>query len=395
VLEVLYESDAVLTTRASQAEYTGLWASQRHTGAQVLSPGGALAVHTARGGSHALTHALVKCVVAHGGDVWTTCPVEQIVMTDGRATGIRLSQDALMPGEEISAGTVISNLTLVPTFLRLLGEDVIGPSWASRIRRFNYDDPQLAAIFYALSDDPEFASAAYDPGIQRAWVGYLGGETFDRMRAAYAELGSGVIPDDIMAGWFLPTRADPTQAPPGCHTAMVWVSVPACPRRWRGQRLGGWDAWPEIAEPLGDAVTERLEQYAPGFADLVVERHVMTPMQQEQNNPSAIRGNMIGGSSIPEQHWENRPLPGVVTRGSTRSFVPGLYLSNSIHPYGASHLASGYVAACEVAEDLGCRDQSWWTAQPFEWFLTNVGRIPTNLGVNSKWLANGTAPRCP
>jgi hypothetical protein len=27
-------------------------------------------VHTARGGSHALTHALVKCLVTHGGDIW-------------------------------------------------------------------------------------------------------------------------------------------------------------------------------------------------------------------------------------------------------------------------------------------------------------------------------------
>jgi beta-carotene ketolase (CrtO type) len=385
VLEVLFESEAVRTTRASMSEYTGQWPSQRRTGAQVLGGGGAVAVHTARGGSHALTHALVKCVVAHGGEVWTTCPVEEIVIRDGRAVGVRLSPDALLSGEEIGAGVVVSNLTLVPTFLRLLGEDVIGPEWTARIRRFSYDDPQLVGVYYALRGDPEFASAAYDPAVQRAWVGYLGGETFDAMRAAYADLGSGIVPDEIMAGCFLPTRADPTQAPPGCHTAMVWVSVPACPRHWRGRKLDGWDAWPELAEPLADAVTERFEQYAPGFKDLILERHVMTPMDQERNNPSAIRGNMIGGSAVPEQSWENRPLPGVVTRGATRSFVPGLYLSNSIHPYGATHLASGYVAAGEVAEDLGCRDAPWWCSQPFDWFLAHVGKIPLNLGIGAEW----------
>ena len=92
-------------------------------------------------------------------------------------------------------------------------------------------------------------------------------------------------------------------------------------------------------------MTDRYEEYAPGFKDLVLERHINTPMDQENSNPSAVRGNMIGGSAIPEQAGENRPLPGVVENGVARSFFPGLYLSNSIHPFGATHLATGYIAA--------------------------------------------------
>lgn len=393
LMDVLLESDEVRTTRISQAEYTGRWPHHPGTAALLLgqSSGGSLAVHTARGGSHALTHALVKCVVAHGGDIWTTCPVEKILVEDGRARGIRLSEDALWPGEEIEAGLVISNLTLVPTFLRLLGEEVIGSEWADRIRRFDYDEPQLAGIYYALDGDVEFATADYDPGVQRCWVGYFGGETYAEVKAAFADLAQGVMPDDIMAGWFIPTRADPTQAPPGCHTVMAWVSVPPCPTRWRGRALSGWDAWPEIAEPLGDAVTERFEEYAPGFSDRVLERFVMTPLDQERNNPSAIRGNMIGGSAIPDQVEERRPLPGIIESGASRTFIPGLYLSNSIHPYGASHLASGYVTACDVADDLGCREQAWWTSQPIEWFLENQARIPVNLGVGAKWKPDAEA----
>jgi hypothetical protein len=96
---------------------------------------------------------------------------------------------------------------------------------------------------------------------------------------------------------------------------------------------------------------------------------------------------MIGGSAIPEQSGQNRPLPGVVQKGASRSFVPGLYLSNSIHPFGATHLATGYLAACEMAEDLGCRDVEWWRSNPYEWFFANLGRIPLNLGVDDKWKA--------
>ncbi len=384
VLELLFRSEEVRTTPAALGEFTGQWPSNQRLGPMALSLSGfqPMAVHTAVGGSHALTHALVKCLVAHGGEIWTTCPVERILTREGKACGVRLSDDALLPGEEIGAEVVISNLTLVPTFLHLLGEEVIGPEMSRLVGRFDYDDPQLLSVMYALEGDPQFASAAHDPAVQRSWVGYFGGETLAEMRDAFASLGRGIIPDEVMGGWFIPTRADPSQAPAGCHTAYIWTSVPPCPKRWRGSELSGWDAWPELAEPLAEAVTERFAQYAPGFGDQVLERHVMTPMHQEMNNPSAVRGNMIGGSAIPEQYAENRPLPGIVQGGASRSFLPGLYLSNSIHPYGATHLASGYLAAVEVAEDLGCRDAPWWRAQPIDWFLENLGRIPLNLGVS-------------
>jgi phytoene dehydrogenase-like protein len=165
------------------------------------------------------------------------------------------------------------------------------------------------------------------------------------------------------------------------------MTVPPRPRRWRSKRLPGWDAWRQGLGPaLADELVDLYEEFAPGFKSLILEQHVNTPMDQEHTNPSAIRGNMIGGSAIPEQYGANRPLPGVVQNGVSRSFVPGLYLSNSIHPFGATHLASGYLAAVEVAEDLGCRSTSWWTSQPFDWFLANLPRIPLNLGVDDRWL---------
>ena len=43
-----------------------------------------------------------------------------------RAAGIKLSPDAVFPNAIIRARTVISNVTLVPTFLRMVGEAVIG-----------------------------------------------------------------------------------------------------------------------------------------------------------------------------------------------------------------------------------------------------------------------------
>ncbi|MCZ7631415.1 MAG: hypothetical protein M5U19_21235 [Microthrixaceae bacterium] len=111
----------------------------------------------------------------------------------------------------------------------------------------------------------------------------------------------------------------------------------------------------------------------------------MTPLDQVRNNPSSVTGSIVGGSVVPDQFHANRPVPGVITGGTSRTFLPGLYLSNSIHPVSASWLATGYLAACDVAEDLGCREQSWWTARPWDWFMEHMMDVPMNLGVGEKW----------
>ena len=332
----------------------------------------------------------MKCFVADGGEIWTTCPVSKILVEDGKACGIQLSDDALMPGEVIRAKNIVSNLSFVPTFRDLLGEEVIGAEWMRRVKFFNYDDPQLLGFHYALKEAPVFKSADWDPAIQRSWVGYFGCDSLDDIRDAQGKVLTGVIPERTMGGWFIPSLADPTQAPGGCHTVYAWQTVPPNPRRRGNKTLNGWDSWREgLGESLREDMTDLFDQMAPGFKDSIIESHVNTPRDQENGNTSNIRGNMIGGSAIPEQSGENRPLPGVCVNGASRSFVPNLYLSNSIHPFGATHLASGYIAAVEIAEDLGCREQSWWTSKPFDWFFANMANIPMNQGVAAKWKNGG------
>jgi phytoene dehydrogenase-like protein len=394
VLDLLFDSEEVKTTTASIGWISGLPPIHRKIGVLaavfMAGIGGPMGVHNARGGSHSLTHALVKATADQGGEIWTTCPVDKILVEGGRAVGIRLRDDAMLPGEEIRAQVIVSNVSAQPTFLGMLGEEVIGTEMASRLKSFHYDEQVLFGAYYSLKGDPEFASAAWDPAIQRAMMGYLGGEGIDDMRRHNVNLISGVIDDEVMGNWFVPTRADPTQAPPGCHTAFLWVDVPPHPRRWQGRKItGGIDAWPEIAPALLDACTDRMEEFAPGFKDLVVEQFHMTPLDQLRNNPSSVTGSILGGSVTPDQFHMNRPVPGVITGGAARTFVPGLYLSQSIHPLGASWLATGYLAACDVAEDMGCRDQSWWTGVPWDWFMENMMSVPMNLGVSEKWMPSG------
>jgi phytoene dehydrogenase-like protein len=218
-------------------------------------------------------------------------------------------------------------------------------------------------------------------------MGYMGGETLTEMKQFAVELVSGVIPSRLMANWFVPTLADPSQAPEGHHTAFVWLDVPPIPRRWGDRNLPyRFTIWDEIKWELTEAVTDLFERYAPGFKDLILDIFPYSPLDIYRNNPSAIKGNWNGGSLLPDQFYNLRPLPFVMKEGSaSRTIIPNLYLSNSIHPHGATWLASGYLSAREVAEDLNCDVSRAFRSKSALFYVSNLHRFPRNLGVPARW----------
>jgi len=390
LLDSLFESEHIKTMIASMSWIGATPPLHRlvgAVGAGALAPmtGPLISVHQAKGGSHALTHALIKMAVANGVKILTSCPVKKIVIENGQATGVVLSENAIFPNERINAKKIVSNVTLVPTFIDLIGEEHIGSGMASYIKGFLYNEQVIFGVYYALKDAPVWSSADFDPGIQKCFMGYFGGENSAELKLYGADLASDKISEKIMGNWFVPTLADPTQAPGGCHTSFVWVDVPPVINQWKGRQAEGFNTWDRIKYEFADMVDETYEKYAPGFKKNIIERIVYTPLEMSRNNASAIRGNWCGGSVVPEQFYENRPLPGILKGGGSRTFMKNLYLSNSINPYGTTWLASGYIAACEVAEDMGVRDQKWWQAKAVMWYLKHMQDIPRNLGVSKQW----------
>ena len=335
-----------------------------------------------KGGSHELTHALVQAAIDNGVKIIPNCPVSEIIVEGGEAKGVVLSDRAIYPGLKIMAKKVISNVSLKPTFLDMIGEDKIGHEIAKLVKAYSYDEQNLFTVHYALSGAPQFKSAQFDEGIQRCYMGYFGGDTTAEMKSFANDISrhTKIIHDKIICNYFITTLADPLQAPPGGHTTHVWFDVPPEPVSWKHGKLNGFMDWDVIKEKLADDITDTYESYAPGFKKLIKDRLVYTPLDQFRSNPSAVLGNWAGGSMIPEQFYEKRPIPQIM-RGGSRTFLKNLYLSNSIHVASNSTLASGYIAACEVAEDMGARNQSWWSSQACLWFLENMSDIPLNLGV--------------
>jgi phytoene dehydrogenase-like protein len=106
----------------------------------------------------------------------------------------------------------------------------------------------------------------------------------------------------------------------------------------------------ERAEHLGDprpdgvtaAIESQIEQFAPGFRDRILARHVRTTVQMEDHNPNFVGGDVVTGADSARQ-LVFRPRVAINPYGTG---VPGVYLCSAATPPGAgAHGMCGYNAA--------------------------------------------------
>lgn len=130
---------------------------------------------------------------------------------------------------------------------------------------------------------------------------------------------------------------------------------------------GGPERWDDLREEIAEKRNDAMEALAPGFKDKILHQWIQTPLDVWRYNPSGVGGQIVGGD-FSEDQW-------ILSRMPYRTGVKKLYLSNGVWPVAATWMAAGYNCACLVAEDLGVRNQPWWTHRPVEWLLRNLGRL--------------------
>jgi phytoene dehydrogenase-like protein len=316
---------------------------------------------TCRGGSHALVHALCSCFAAHGGRLFSGCPVDEIIMEGDEAKGVVLSKHAVFPEAEVRARrAVVSNLSCHPTFRGLIGEDKL-PSWVKAgVDNYKNDETVLFTNYWVLDRPPHWEG--YPEEINRAYGFNYGMESVEDIRRLARNLENDELPDPpIVSGLSVQgfSLADPTQSPEGQYMVMSWANVP-----YKLPQHGGAEKWDEIREDYGNKVDRLLAEYNPGMLDSVVARYCNSPLDYYRKNPSQVMGSTTSGATSLEWFGTARPFPGC---GAPRTPFGNLYLSNSIWPFGTTNLGAGYVAASIVAEDLGVREgQDWWRHKALE-----------------------------
>lgn len=277
----------------------------------------------AEGGSARITAALVGHLGSLGGEVRTSTPVERVLAGGGRVRGV------VAGGEEVRAGVVVGDVT-PKGLLAIAGRD-LPQGYRQKMARFRYG-PGSLKVDWALSGPVpwEYAEA------RGAGTVHVGGGTRELAEGAMLEK-LGRLPDRpfLLAGQ--QTVADPTRAPEGRHTFWAYTHVPR-----------GLD-WGRHAEGHVERMEAQVERFAPGFRDLVLARHVLTPEDLEGKDRNLVGGDVNAGSQAPDQLFF-RPLPSL---SPYRTPLAGLYIgSASVFPGGAVHGVPGDAAARAAVTDL-------------------------------------------
>ena len=237
-------------------------------------------VHFAMGGTNRLVSGLVELIEGQGGEVRCHAPVEQILVRDRRAVGVRLED-----GSSLAADVVVSNADSAWTYRHLLAPEH-RQRWTNRhIETRRYSMSLFVWYFGTRRQYPEVAHHTIALGPR--YRGLLG-DIFDRKHLA----------DDFSLYLHRPTATDPSMAPPGCDAFYVLSPVP---------HLQAGVDWRERAEPYRQAIARRLESsLLPGLQEAVVSSRLLTP-QDFETRLSSFRGAAFGMEPVLTQSAWFRP----------------------------------------------------------------------------------------
>ena len=253
------------------------------------------------GGASRLPEALAGIVRDAGGEVRTSSPVRAVTVEDGRATGAELKS-----GERIEAGrAVVANLTPGVLFTGMVPPWALPEEFRRRVARYAYG-PGTMMIHAALS-----GALAWAAGEDLDQFGYVHvGPYVDDMARTYSEALAGVLPSSPLLVVGQTTAIDPGRAPAGGQ--VLWVQVRMVPARIAGDAAGTIEAhgWEKAKQPLAERVLDKLEQYAPGARDRLLDWTVLGPDDLERHNPNLVGGDSVGGSHHLSQNLLFRPVPG-------------------------------------------------------------------------------------
>ena len=289
-----------------------------------------------KGGTGGVSNAIGSAARALGADIRTEARVERILVRDGKAIGVLLEG-----GEQIDATDVLSSLDSRRTFLGLLEPGTLQPEFEEEVRRFKFRGSS-GKVNLAVDRLPDFSCL---PGTGEHLRGAISfSPSIDDMEQAYDDAKYNRFSRRPYIDMIIPTLVDPSMAPPGKHIISCFVQY--APYTLRPD-LGTWD---DQREAFGDAVVDRIAEFAPNIRDIILYRNVQTPLDIERTT-GLTEGNIFQGELSLEQLFFNRPVPGYAR---FRTPVRDLWLCGSAtHPGGGIMGANGRIAALEVLRARG------------------------------------------
>ncbi len=277
-------------------------------------------VHYAMGGTGALVNALTRLINQQGGTIVTGSEVEEILIEEGRARGVRLND-----GSEHTADEVVSNADVAFTYRHMVPEQ-FRSTWTNRkIERTKYS-MSLFVIYFGTKRRYLDSKLEHHNIILGERYRELLEDIFNRK----------VLADDFSLYLHMPTKTDPSLAPEGHEAFYVLSPVP---------HLDSGTDWTQQAKPYRDAIMQFLEEnYLPGLQDNIVVEHHIDPLHF-QNTLNSYKGSAFSVEPVLTQSAWFRPH-------NRSEDIGNLYFVGAgTHP-GAG--LPGVLSSAKIAEDLIC-----------------------------------------
>lgn len=255
--------------------------------------------HIAKGGSAKVGEAYVAGLKTHGGDTLWNHQVDEIIINNGKAAGIKLhsvegrwDDSGRYVGKEdsaedfvINADAVISNVDVETTMKSMLPSSTISKKYLEKLTQ-QEETPSLFKISLGVKMAIPKKMKYHDTIL---FDSYDMDDVFRRM--------SENIPDspvDIT----IPSLTDPTLAPEGCHVVHLWNYAPFMDEK----------SWESKADEVTEQMIISTEKYLPGLADSIEVKVTMTPASMHRYARTK-NGAPYGWTFSPSQIGVNRLQP--------------------------------------------------------------------------------------
>jgi phytoene dehydrogenase-like protein len=236
-------------------------------------------------------------------------------------------------GGKIVTGSPVSNIDDLPTsrvvlfdvtprqLVRIAGHH-LPDGYKRRLQAYRYG-PGVFKVDWALARPIPWKA----PECARAGTVHVGG-TLEEIEHSEYEMAHGRVSERPFVLVAQQSLFDSTRAPQGKHTGWAYCHVP-----------NGW------TQDMTERIEAQIERFAPGFRNLILARHTISPAQWEERNPNYIGGDINGGVQDLGQLF-TRPVARLVPYSTPNKRI---YLcSSSTPPGGGVHGMCGYHAARAV-----------------------------------------------
>ena len=284
------------------------------------------------GGSGSLTNALIACIKAHGGEVLAEVDVEQVLVKNGRATGVRSKDGRQFLAKDAVIGAIHPHL---------LGKMVEGidPVVASDAAATEISVHACITVHAALKEPLRLSNG--EP-VQAVMTELLP-NSYETLRRSFDDGRYGQFAKYPLIGFGSLSTFDPSRVPAGHATLHAWDYVPYT--RPDGQ------SWDDTKREYAQHMLSHMRRFLPNLTpDNVIDYHCDSPLDMERTSPSFYHGDLHGIATPTYQSGAHRPTPEL-----GQYVVPGIngfYLVGPFQYPGGGVFGAGRATAMKMYEDL-------------------------------------------